>query len=321
VVISIHHIITDMWSMQIIKREIKNIYDQLRQDPKGASREPAYWQFRDFAALLKKTPFDSHREYWKNRFSGKSIPRLHLSRQPRPPVRTFEADVLVFHMNPALFNTLKKTALDADVTFFCCLLATVHCLLARLSGEKFITTGVPSSGRETPELQNMIGYFLNTVIISSYLSSEDSFLDFVKKMKNELGEAMDHHQYPFSQLVRDLNLDRDVSRHPVFDVMVTYEQQEEAKETDLHVQDDIWLTGWKVKYDLLFSFSGIGNLKGLFIFNKNLFDTDDIRFVKEEFFSIVRKIAENPHVKVKTIIAGTGDVPAENLPFSENDFA
>jgi amino acid adenylation domain-containing protein len=323
VIISVHHIIIDLWSLQIIKKEINFIYSQLLQGQLEVKKEPVYWQFRDYSVLMKKTPFESHREYWASVFSGKLVPRLQLSGQTRPPFRTYDAEVLVTWLDSAVFCQLKKAALELNTTIFCILLASVHCLLARKSGEQIITTGVPSSGRDTPELQDMIGYFLNTVVISAEISPQDTFSGFVAKIKDVLGNAVEHHQYPFNKLVHELYFDRDPSRHPVFDVMVSYEQHDDLSYAGPAAQAESWMSGWKVKYDLLITFSGDTDLKMMLIYNSCLFSTDEIKSLKEELFYLIGKVIAD----TDTLVSKIFDTEVRSMlipkktPFSDDDFA
>ncbi|WP_052360692.1 non-ribosomal peptide synthetase [Oceanobacillus manasiensis] len=214
-VIDFHHIITDGTSMGIF------FSDYLRL-ASGEKLLPLPLQYRDWVDWVNHRKNDKQfmktRQWWVDMFVD-GIPIINLPTDKyRPAVRDFRGS-RIFHMIPnELLNQVKGFAKSSKATLFMVLIAVFHNLLARLSGDRDIVIGTPVSGRPRTEFQNLVGMFINTLPIRTQSQHQESFLDFLDRLKTTMLEAYQNQEYPYESLISDLKLERDPSRNPLFDV-------------------------------------------------------------------------------------------------------
>jgi amino acid adenylation domain-containing protein/thioester reductase-like protein/non-ribosomal peptide synthase protein (TIGR01720 family) len=228
--VDMHHIISDGISYEIFKKELIDFYE-LKQLP------PLNIQYKDFSVWEKK---ENRREklkqqetYWVEVFGG-DLPVLNLPVDYiRPPIQSFEGDTIFFALEKPIIDQLKETAKKEGATLFMMLWAIFNTLMMKLSGQEDIIVGTPVGGRTHPDLENIIGMFVNTLAMRSYPQREKTFLHFLAEIKKVTLEAFENQEYPFEELVDVLKLERDASRNPLFDVVFVL-QNMEAKDVDKH---------------------------------------------------------------------------------------
>ena len=219
---NMHHIISDGWSMDILIREIMRLYEAAiaqRSDPLPALRI----QYRDYVAwqAARSAPRLARlRDYWRRELADLPPPLDLPADFPRPPVRSGRGGRARLSLQPALHESLKALARKEQVSMFMLLTALVKVLLHRYSGEADIAIGFPIAGREHPDLDGQIGLFANTLVLRSRLDGAQSFAALLQQIRTSAAGAYEHQDYPFDQLVQDLNPPRDPSRNPLFDVML-----------------------------------------------------------------------------------------------------
>jgi len=220
--LTIHHIITDGWSISIIMNEVATLYLAARR---GAPADlPAPRQFRDFVRWLEVQEAGSTAEhYWLERFSD-VVPVLELPTDaPRPPVRTFRGEQQSDSIDATLFKGLKALAAQQGCTPFMALVAGFNVLMHRISGQDDLIIGVPAAGQLAMGGAYLTGYCLNLLPLRSKLPRRTSFAVYLAGVKRALLEAYDHQNYSFGRLVKKLHLDQDLSRPPLVNVVFNLE--------------------------------------------------------------------------------------------------
>ncbi len=224
--VTLHHIAYDGWSMGVIVSELSALY---AAKSSGAENPlpPLAVQYSDYAhwqrRWLQGPALDRQVEFWKQELSG--IPAVHnlpLDR-PRRMQRTFAGDYVVRHLQANSVIRIQRFAQENDVTFFMVVSAAFACLLSRYSGETDIAIGCPVANREQTEVLPLVGFFASTIVLRSELSNDESFSTFLERTKQRLLRAYEHQQVPFERLVDELNPERSLNHAPLFQVMLAYQ--------------------------------------------------------------------------------------------------
>lgn len=222
VLFTIHHLIADGWSIGVFLRDLVIAYEA------GASGVAPGWQplalqYGDVARLQQQPEYESRMsqqlEYWQEQFSG-PLPVLQLPIDaPRPDVQTYRAARASATLAAPVVTAIKNTARRRDATLFMALLAALKVVLWRLSGETDIIVGAPVAGRARAEEEALIGLFINTIGLRAQLDPAMSFEELVDQVKRTAHAAYNHAEVPFDMVVQGLQLQRDQSRTPIFQVL------------------------------------------------------------------------------------------------------
>ncbi|HKE58468.1 MAG TPA: condensation domain-containing protein, partial [Pyrinomonadaceae bacterium] len=278
---SMHHIISDGWSLSVFLNELATLYRAfLKGEPSPlAELEVQYadysvWQ-RDY---LHGEVIDQQLAYWRKQLAG-APPALDFpTDRPRPAIQTMEGGIVRYQISRELLEQLYATSRASGVTLFMTLLAAFKVLLARYSGQSDIVVGSPIAGRVLKETEPLIGNFLNTLVLRTDVSGDPSFKDLVKRVKEVTLEAYANQDVPFEKLVEDLQPVRDLSRSPFFQVMFILLNHPALK---LELPDltllPIKRETEKVKYDVtLMVVEGEKGLRVEFEYNTELFERSTI---------------------------------------------
>ncbi|UCH95999.1 MAG: amino acid adenylation domain-containing protein, partial [Candidatus Aminicenantes bacterium] len=225
--VDIHHIVSDGTSMDIFKKELTVLYHKKEFPPlKIQYKDYAQWQGKE----RQNQKFKNQEKYWLKEFEGE-IPVLSLSTDfPRPDIQSFSGNTLYFELGQEQTGALNQLAAAEPATLFMILFAIFNILLAKLSGQENIVVGIPTAGRRHADLENIIGMFVNTLALKNFPSGEKKFNEFLAELKIKTLDAFENQEYQFEDLVELLNVTRDASRNPLFDVMFVLQNMEE-KET------------------------------------------------------------------------------------------
>lgn len=293
-----HHIITDEWSMQLVKHELRDIY-RLLAEGKEPSAAAAAWQYQDFVNMQVKRSLQKEEAYWKEVLSG-GMPRLDLFvAKPRTGNRTYDAGCLQAILPASVHASLEAFATETGYTRYSILLTIVHILLHELSGAATIITGAPAAGREIPELQEMYGLFVNTVVLKRSIDSSMSFSQLIEDTMCILTAALENQAYPFRKMAGLAGNTGERDRHPLFDVMVSAGEWRKNEQNIRIDQKETVLYGWKVKYDLFFNFTSGAQTMLMLLFNRSLFDEESIRYMNTRFVQLAGNLLQNPELVLK----------------------
>ncbi|WP_103071078.1 non-ribosomal peptide synthetase [Aquimarina sediminis] len=315
--LSMHHIISDGWSLEILTSEIIEGYRQLQLGESLALPDLSI-QFKDYAVWLSKTNLakihKESKEYWLNVFK-EDIPVLELpSFKKRPLVKTYSGNTLVHNYSEEVLSSLKSFSKEYQVTLFMILMSVVKTLLSRYSNQKDIIVGTPIAGREHPDLEYQIGLYLNTLAIRTRFDETDSFLNALQKEKQQLLKAYSNQGFPFDLLVEQLNLKRDTSRSPLFDVMVVLQNQKQLSGfiNKTYIKDlivnEFDLDSQSAQFDLSFAFVEKDNGLSLSIsFNTDIYQEFFIKNIFLHLENMLSQVLPSPSIKLGAIDLLTKD--------------
>lgn len=222
-VVSMHHIVSDGWSLRILFRELAVLYTAFDQGrPSPLAELPV--QYADFALWQRTRMRDQHLvgqlDFWKSKLCGMPATlNLPLDR-PRPAMQSFRGAKHVFQIGTELTRRLTVLAYAHNATLFMLLLAAFQHVLARWSGQEDIVVGTPMAGRTHRRIEALVGFFVNVVVLRTDLSGAPSLRQLLLRTKETALQAYSHQDVPFERLVEELNPRRDLSRPPLVQVMI-----------------------------------------------------------------------------------------------------
>src|SRR2546423_3656404 len=226
--LTIHHIVTDGWSIGVFSNEIAEHYEAFLSLGRSAA-SPLLLQYADYAVWQNErdsTPhphLDEHRAYWQRRLANLpvcEIPPDH----PRPQQKTHSGYILSLLLPPALTDSLKEFCASQRCTFFTLTVAALKMLIAHYTQQNDICVGTLVAGRDRVELERLIGLFTNTVLLRTDLSGNPPFVDLLSKVRQTVQEALDHQDLHFQQVVEALRLKRDLSRPALYSINFIYQR-------------------------------------------------------------------------------------------------
>ena len=224
--LTMHHIVGDLWSTSVFFGELVSLYGAFLAGEKPVLPELPI-QYADFAAWQRKRlegeTISADLEYWRQTLAG-APPVLDLpTDRPRPVVQSTRGGSQPFQLSPQVAAGLKALSQREGVTPFMVLLAAFQVLLHRYSREEDIVVGVPVANRGRPEIDRLIGFFVNTLALRTDLSGDPSFREVLARVRQVCLGAYAHQEVPFERLVEELHPQRDLSRSPVFQVSFIFQ--------------------------------------------------------------------------------------------------
>ncbi|MEM9822591.1 MAG: condensation domain-containing protein, partial [Bacteroidota bacterium] len=222
---TLHHIISDGWSTQVMTEELFALYAAFVKG-RAHALPPLNIQYKDYTNFLQQYidqgQMAASRSFWLEQFSG-DIPVLAIpTYTTRPATRSYQGNTVRKKFSKQLLSALHEKARRQHITLFMALTALTKLLFYRYTGQSDLIVGTPVSGREHPELQQQIGCYVNALALRTQIDQEDHFDRLLSKVKTTILNAFQHQAYPFDELVAELNLKRDQSRAPLFDVVVSF---------------------------------------------------------------------------------------------------
>jgi glutamate-1-semialdehyde-2,1-aminomutase len=295
--VNMHHIISDGISVTNITQEFVQLYQSIVQGHQ-VELPPLRIQYKDYAAWQRKVLTGEHgdqlKSYWQEVFPD-AVPVLRLPTDfPRPEVRSQAGDMLTFTVAPDLLLSLQELARQQDTSLFTVLLSAVEVLFFHTASQEDIVIGVPMAGRNHPDLESQIGFYINTLPLRVRFCAEDSFTKLLTQVTEAATEAYAHQEYPFEQLVEDLGVQPEQGRHPFFDVLVNMPLQQLA--LDLPGIEAAFLEDFAAsKVDMEFVFRESGGIFEVHIqYCPDLFTKERMEKTGEEFLVLLETIAQNP---------------------------
>ncbi|MEH1848654.1 MAG: amino acid adenylation domain-containing protein, partial [Nostoc sp.] len=221
VMFTMHHTIADGWSMGVLIREIAALYEAFSQGQASPLPELPI-QYADFAVWqrqwLQGEVLENHLTYWKQQLSGMPVLQLPTDHS-RPAIQTFRGAKQSFSLSTELTEALKTLSRNEDATIFMTLLAAFQTLLHRYSGQDHIVVGSPIANRNRNEIEQLIGCFVNTLVLNTDFSDRPSFRELLRRVREVTLAAYSHQDLPFDLLLEELQPQRDLSHTPLFQVM------------------------------------------------------------------------------------------------------
>lgn len=280
-VMNMHHIISDGWSLDILSREIENLYKMFIEED-YTSLPPLPVQYTDFSCWqekwLKEFRLQKQIDYWKIKLRNSPFLLELPADRPRLNMQSSRGRVSRFTISEQLTDSLHAYSRENGVTLFMTLFSCFNILLMRYSGQSDICVGIPVANRQRPEFEDLIGFFVNTLVLRTKFRDDVTPRLLVKEVRDNLLDAYANQDVPFEHLVDVINPERSLSYTPLFQVM--FALQNNAKHNlDLPHVDAIFLESntETSKFDITFSLSQIEReIVGLVEYNTDLFDDSTI---------------------------------------------
>ncbi|WP_187355522.1 non-ribosomal peptide synthetase [Paenibacillus tengchongensis] len=300
VLFDIHHIISDATSIGRMISDFANLYE-------GIGLDDLKIQYKDYSewqnTFLKTAEMRKKEEYWFNKFSGE-IPVLDLPTDYiRPSIKSYEGKSYNFTLNAELTLGLRRLAKEKGSTMYMVLLSALHILLSKYSGQDDIVIGSPIAGRPYAELDSMIGVFINTLPMRSQPAGEKVYEAFLEEVRENSFLAYENQEFQFEDLVDRLNVRRDMSRNPLFDVMFTMQNTGLARYSFEHLTfSEYRLENGVAKFDLEFSATeGEEEILVNVEYSTKLFKRETIVRMTEHLQVVLHTITKDKGVRLREI--------------------
>ncbi|WP_293655788.1 non-ribosomal peptide synthetase, partial [uncultured Paenibacillus sp.] len=291
--IDIHHIVCDGISMGIIYRDLTRLY-------RGEALSPAKIQYKDYAVFEQRNRnherYESNRKYWKEQFAGKLPEAELMTDYVRPSIRSYDGRTLAFQLDPRMTGRLKRLGAAQGATLYMVLLAAYNLLLSKYSGKEDIVVGVPTAGRHHEDVQGIVGMFVNTLALRTHADGSLPVQEWIGRVKEGIMRAQAHGDYPLEDLLEDLDLSRDLSRHPLFDTMFVLQNMDiepiEMDGTTFRTAEWEWR---HAKFDM--TWSGRESVEGMtFVveFAACLYEPATIQRMIDHFIVILEQMTASP---------------------------
>jgi hypothetical protein len=304
--LTFHHSITDGWSHNLFKREVVEAYDALARGAEP-SFAPMPLQYADYAAWQRRT-LDEPRlaglmRHWKTTLSG--MPKQHSLPLdfPRPAVFARKGGMVPFELDAATVAALKAFCTRHGVTLYMALVAAFSTLVARLSGKDDIVIGTPMANRPSPELEGIIGFFVNTVMLRVGVDGRSSFDQVVEHVRGVTLDAQQHQELPFEQLVAELQPERSSGHHPLFQLcFVLNNTPGRPTENAGFAMEMVDVDNHASLFDLMLQMNDLGDrLTGNFSFDAELFKRTTVESITTQFQKLLTTVTTNPTQRIESL--------------------
>lgn len=307
-----HHIISDGWSSGVLIEEIVKIYEAFLQHKPSPLTELSI-QYPDYAnwqrQWMQGEALDERLAYWKRQLGG-SLPVLQLPTDwPRPAAQSFRGANEPLVLSNPLTDSLKAMSYKEGVTLFMTLLAAFDVLFFKYTNQEDILVGVPMANRNDEEVESLIGCFINPVVARTDLSGDPTFRELLERVRQVVLEADSHQDAPFVKLIEELQPGRDLSRSPLFQVMLA-PQSASVQNWTLPGLD---FTSFEIdigasELDLLLVVNDTAQgLSGYMQYDTDLFEADTIRRMLDQFTVLLEAVAANPGQRISRLSLLTED--------------
>jgi len=298
-VITVHHTVFDGWSMSVLWREFGIIYEAF-QSGRTSPLPDLPIQYADFSQWQKRflegPVRNSHMDYWRKQLEGSrtilEVPADYSRHNHRVPRGERERTSL----DPALSESLRALGQKTGSSLFMILLAVFQVLLYRVTGQNDILIGTPIAGRTRTELERLIGFFVNTIVMRGQLSSELTFTQLLAQVRNTVLDAHAHQYLPFDQIVEAVDAKPDLDRTPLFQVFYNHlnlpSTLARVKGLEIEPFGEFEVES---KFDLtLYSCERSNSIDLLLLYNANLFDRRHMSMLLDQYVNLLKQVGENP---------------------------
>ncbi|MFN6483747.1 MULTISPECIES: amino acid adenylation domain-containing protein [unclassified Nostoc] len=317
--LNMHHIICDDWSIGVLIRELGILYTAFVHNQTPLLLELPL-QYADFAhwqrEWLQGEVLQTQLTYWQKQLNGISM--LHLpTDKPRPAIQSYEGATQFFELPKKLTDALEKLSQQESVTFFMMLLAAFKTLLYRYTYQEDIAVGSPIANRNRSEIEGLIGFFVNSLVLRINLSGNPTFRELLGRVREVTLEAYSQQDLPFDKLVEELHPERNLSYHPLFQVVFSFQNAPmsalelpglapsfmniDLKKTrfdlELHLwkcSDDfrsLWGANWEYSE----------GLRGVIVYNTDVFEKATINRMLDHFKTLLSSIIANPEQRIANL--------------------
>ena len=291
-----HHIISDGMSMTVLTREFFALYE-------GAELSPVNVQYKDYSAWIAARDLGKQKEYWLSEFDEEA-PVLDLpTDKPRPQVQSYSGRSIKRFLSEKQKAGVLELCSKTGTTEYMVLLSALMVTLSKHSRQEDIVIGSPVSGRTHRDTEGIIGMFVNTLAMRGYPCRDKTFLDFLRETKDKCLKAYENQEYPFEELVNNVQVRRDLSRNPLFDVMFALQNNEEmclrGENISFKIAEDEQNFS---KFDLTFDVSyGEEGYEARIEYCDAIFNEDSVDRIWNHFVNVVEVVTSNSDILISDI--------------------
>ncbi|MUG94288.1 amino acid adenylation domain-containing protein [Scytonema sp. UIC 10036] len=305
-IVCLHHIISDGWSLGVLVEEFKALYNAYSQG-QPCPLTPLPIQYADFALWqrqwLQREVLQSQLSYWREQLADAPTFLPLPTDRPRPAVQTFAGAYVEFELSRSLTQKLTQLGQSQGVTLFMTLLAAFKVLLYRYTGQTDILVGSPIANRERSEIEGLIGFFVNTLVLRTDVSGDPSFDELLPQIREMALNAYAHQDLPFEMLVEALQPERDLSHTPLFQVMFALQN---APMSDVELSGltigHLPIESATAKFDLTLVMENTRTgLVGGWEYNSDLFERSTIERMTGHFVTLLLAIVANPTERISQL--------------------
>jgi len=301
-----HHIISDNWSTGILIKEILEYYNhyvfgnELRL-------EPIIIQYLDYSTWqrewLKGEELEKQKRYWINQLKDSNNVLEIIPDKKRPSVQTYSGACEIFEIDCELLNALSNICRNEDVTIFVLFMSAFQFLLSRYSNQSDINIGAPIANRNRAEIEELIGFFINTLVFRGKIDAQKTVSQFLQETKKVSLEAYSNQDVPFEMIVDELNLERDMSHTALFQAMLVLNNAPVTKmELEGLTIEPLDIDTGKTKFDLVLSLTkNDDKYICKFEFNTDLYKFETIKGLIKNFIFVIRQFVDNPQTNLESI--------------------
>ncbi|HEY0738300.1 MAG TPA: amino acid adenylation domain-containing protein, partial [Herpetosiphonaceae bacterium] len=315
--VAVHHIVSDLWSLVVLTHELSQIYPaECSGTTPQLSPAPRYSDYVNWQDdLLAGAEGQRLASYWRHQLEGAPTVLNLPTDRPRPALQSDSGAVHTFGLDAAVARQLKALAEARSTTLYTVLLAAFEALLYRYSGQQQFLIGTPTAGRSRAEFTGSVGYFTNALVLRADLGARPTFTELVERVRRTSLDAFAHQDYPFVTLVERMELERDLSRSPLFQVMFALQKAHTRDQSDLtafalgesgtHI--DVGGMRWEslpleqhvAQFDLSLAMGETtSGLAATLEYNTDLFDRATIQRMARHLQTILTAIAADPGQRV-----------------------
>ncbi len=305
----LHHSICDAWSIPVLKQEILSAYSSF-QSGKVPELPALNIQYKDYVSWnknnLEDESLNTQKSYWLNQFKDE-IPVFDFpAKNARPTIKTYNGQTLKASFGSVLTEKIKDYQQEKGGSLFMVMLSTLYVMLSRYTGNDDLVVGSPFAAREHVDLKNQIGFYTNTLALRNRIDGGDSFNSFFEKVKKSVLEAYNNQQYPFDRLVKDLKLKKDLSRNPIFDVMLVVLPSDQNTVTQIELESEDEIVVLKAnktsKFDFLFYVEETqGDLALRIEYNTDIYDEELVRQFIGDYKKMTNLLLSKPKQSMSSI--------------------
>jgi amino acid adenylation domain-containing protein len=299
--LTIHHIVADLWSLNVLIDELRLLYNADRGG-QPAQLPPAGAPFTDYvrwqSAMLTGQEGERHWRYWQHKLAGE-LPVLKLpTDRPRPTVQTCRGASHQFQLSAEMSQRLRRLAQAENATLYTLVLTVFELFLSRYAEQEELLIGTPMLGRNRPEDERTVGYFANPVVLRANLAGNPSFEDLLRQTRQTVIEAIEHQDYPFPLLVERLQPRRDPGYSPLIQALFIWDKPE--VQPPGQSQFEPFVIGQQgAPFDLTLTIFEVGDaLSADFRYNVDLFDEATIARMGQHFQTLLDSIIAHPQERV-----------------------
>ncbi|HEU4766139.1 MAG TPA: condensation domain-containing protein, partial [Pyrinomonadaceae bacterium] len=302
---TIHHIISDGWSLGVMVREVGVLYEAFYKGETSPLPEMAI-QYKDYA-VWQQQPFHQELfaqqlEYWKKQLAGLH-PTIDLSTRPRPPVQSFRGSVEEFALPEKLSQSILELGQREGATLFMTLLTAFSVLLHRYTGRNDLVVGTDVANRNSSDTEGLIGFFINQLIVRAHTSGDPTFRELLRRLKDVALDGFANQELPFERLVAALQPERSLSYTPLFQVKLVV-QNTPVEPIGLHglTLEPFTVHNGTVGFDLILTVAESTNkLQGSLEYNTDIFDAAAIQRLLGHYETILKSAVSDPELRISQL--------------------